>query len=124
MNETNNKIRQALRTDDAEYDLRREEGLRDMMVGAFRGKSRWLSVIAWVEMLLFSAVAVIAAIRFFQVAEVRDMILYAAAFLACLIVACLIKMWFWMLMNRNAVNREVKRLELRLAKLIEKMDQS
>lgn len=124
MNETNNKIRQALQTDEVEYDLQRDEGLCDMMVGAFRGKSRWLSVVAWVEMLIFSAIAVIAAIRFFQVEGVRDMILYAAVFIASLIVAGLIKMWFWMLMNRNAVSREVKRMELRLAKLIEKMDES
>ncbi len=31
-----------------------------------------------------------------------------------------IKLWYWAVMNRNAVTREIKRLEIRIAELAER----
>jgi hypothetical protein len=36
----------------------------------------------------------------------------------------MLKMWFWMEMQRIAVTREVKRVELLTAKLLERMQQN
>jgi hypothetical protein len=33
----------------------------------------------------------------------------------------LVKLWYWMLANRNGINREIKRLEMRIAELTEKL---
>ena len=109
--------------DDAgEYDLGKEETFGQMLAESFRGKMRWMVVLVWFYGLAFTAVAVFAAIQFFRVDATRDLILYATVFLTGVLFIALIKIWYWMLMNRNSVKREVKRLELQIARLTEALD--
>ena len=125
MSEMDNDIRNGLRKVDeaGKYDPDRGESLGQMLAESFRGKHRWMAWIAWIDSLVFTAVAVFAAVQFFRVDGVRQMILYAAVFgLSSGIVLFLVKIWYWMLMNRNSIKREVKRLELRIAELIEALD--
>lgn len=42
------------------------------------------------------------------------------AFLTGAFVVPQIKLWYWAVMNRNAVTREIKRLEMRIAELAER----
>ncbi len=39
-----------------------------------------------------------------------------------LIVISSLKAWYWMQMNRNALTREIKRLELQIARLSSRLD--
>jgi hypothetical protein len=41
-----------------------------------------------------------------------------------MLAVAMLKMWFWMEMQRIAVTREVKRVELLTAKLLERMQQN
>jgi hypothetical protein len=111
------------RANGGDYDPRREETLRGMLLSTFRGRTWWMSLVAWIYILLFTGLAVFAAVRFFQVEGDRQMLLYATVFVAAIIIAAITKIWYWMLINRNAVQREVKRLEIRIAELAEKLSQ-
>ena len=127
MTEQDNEVRDQLVQENGggEYDLGREETLREMVVESFRGKTWWMAMVAWVYSILFTGVAVFAAIRFFgaEAGAVREMIAYAMLFGLSSAIVLFVKLWYWMLMSRNSVKREVKRLELRIAELAEAIRQ-
>jgi len=105
--------------DAEEYDPAREDSIRDLLMTGFRGRLRWAGIIVWLDLILFSALAVFTAVSFFAAETVRDQIMYATLFALAMIFIATIKMWYWMLVHRNAIKREVKRLELRIAHLAE-----
>ncbi len=84
---------------------------------ALSGRTWWFNLIGVPVMLAFLGVAVWAGIRFFEASETRGMILWAVVFLFSAQSIGLLKLWYWMLLNRNSVTREVKRLELQVARL-------
>ena len=85
--------------------------------GGAAGASRPLFWLA----LALAAVAVFAVAFFigrsFAAGTTRELILYTALVLVSSMMVMFIKLWFWLLMNRNAITREIKRLELRIVEL-------
>jgi hypothetical protein len=112
-------IKKALQEADVAGDFGPAQGetFRQMISDTFRSQPRWMSVMAWIYALLFTAVAVVAAVKFFGAEGVRNQILWATVFLTSNMIVMILKVWFWMIMNRNRILREVKRLELRIAEL-------
>ncbi len=99
----------------AHYDEAKEGFMRDVLVSSFKGRMRAATIIAYATILPFAAIAVYAAVQFFLADQVRDMIMYATIFATSISVVLVTKLWYWMLANRNGIQRELKRLELRLA---------
>lgn len=124
MSQNDNDIREALRKidDDAAWDPMDDIALRDILISNFRGRMKWASLLVWVYGLLFTGVAVYAAWRFFTTDAVRDYVLWAVVFIMSMLIVIVTKLWYWMLANRNSLHREVKRLELQVAALLEKLD--
>jgi len=60
---------------------------------------------------------VYSAVRFFGAETTRTQIAWSVGFLTSNMVVAMMKMWFWMQMDKNTVIREVKRLELQVATL-------
>lgn len=85
---------------------------------AMAGRTWWFNLIGIPVMFAFVGVAVWAGIRFFDASETRAMILWAVVFLFSAQSIGMLKLWYWMLLNRNAVTREVKRLEFQVARLV------
>ena len=106
---------------DQDYDPTREETLFGMIAGSFRGKMRWMVMLVWVYALVFTALAVFAAVSFFLADSVKMWIFYAALFLMACNFIVVVKLWYWMLLNKNSITREIKRLELRIAKLTQRL---
>ena len=113
------QIRRALRAHDetADFDSLEEQNIFAQLFAVFRGRQRWLNLLGAVLQLVYVVACVYSALRFFDAETVRDQILFATAFLASLGVTMAFKIWFWMVLNRNSVLREVKRLELQVAHL-------
>ncbi len=120
MNEIDNQIREALKRslDDA-GDTGSIDSIRDMVRESFRGKSRVMVVMTWAKMLMFLAMSVFAAIQFFQVDGLRGLVGYAVLFLVGLQGWTMMWQFHWMLLNRNSAARELKRLELQIAELVQ-----
>ncbi|MHC4562903.1 MAG: DUF6768 family protein [Planctomycetota bacterium] len=123
MNGDDSDIKKAMGKADwvSDMDAERDETFRQMLAGTFRGRPRWMAILAWVYILAFTAMMVVAALQFFQTEATRDQILWATVFLASSFIVMFLKLWFWTVMNRNAVTREIKRLELRVAELGEQL---
>ena len=118
MTEFDDKIRQALRaeSDNVWKDVE-EQGLFEQALGVMRGKHKFLTVVANAVMALFFAMTVYSAIRFFGAETTRTQIAWSVGFLTSNMIVAMMKLWFWMQMDKNTVIREVKRLELQVATL-------
>ena len=118
MTEFDDKIRQALQAESANVwkDVE-EQGLFEQALDVMRGKHRFLTVIANVVMAVFFAMMVYCVVRFFDAQTTRTQIAWSVGFLASNMVVAMLKLWFWMQMDKNTVIREVKRLELQVATL-------
>ncbi|MCH9649481.1 MAG: hypothetical protein K0U98_14660 [Deltaproteobacteria bacterium] len=118
------KIRQALATDEelagfgaGNIPPSGDQNILQDLSEVFRGRQRWLNLLGAVIQLIYLCLCIWSAFRFFEAEALRDQILFATGFLASLGVTLAFKIWFWMVLNRNAVLREVKRLELQVARL-------
>ncbi|MGD9634243.1 MAG: DUF6768 family protein [Pirellulales bacterium] len=119
MNSIDVKIREALQREDAELlnHFQGELSVHEMLIDTFRGRNRWLSVLAFLFTCLALAFVVVAAYRFFHVDSTRAMIAWATCFVWGIIWVAMLKIWFWLEMQKNSITREVKRLELQVANL-------
>ena len=118
MTEFDDRIRQALRTEsDNVWKDVEEQGLFEQALGVMRGKHKSLTVIANAVMVLFFAITVYSVVRFFGAETTRMQIVWSVGFLTSNMVVAMMKLWFWMQMDKNTVIREVKRLELQVATL-------
>jgi uncharacterized membrane protein YciS (DUF1049 family) len=119
MTDLDDKILEALRREDAEL-LAQYEGdppILDMLAETFRGRHRWLNALAFGFTFVALALAILAAYEFFHVESTRAMIAWATGFLWFVIWIAMLKMWFWLEIQKLSVTREVKRLELQVAQL-------
>ena len=124
VNNIDEEIRQALAADEelagfgaGDRQTQGDQGIFRELSEVFRGRQRWLNLLGAVIQLIYLGLCIWSAVRFFEAETSRDQILFATGFLASLGITMAFKIWFWMVLNRNAVLREVKRLELQVARL-------
>ena len=98
-----------------------QPGLIELLLGAFRGQSILMNIMFMVPGLVFTVLAVLSIFWFFDAQTVRDQIMFATIFMTCNAIVMTLKIWFWMVMNRNATTREIKRLEIQVAELSRKL---
>ncbi len=101
------------------YDEAREEPLLEMARDFYGVRMHWAVLrgfrgVVWVNGLLAVALMVVAALRFFRADEVKDEIMWAVLFLLGWSWMSSAKVLAWFALYRNAITREIKRLEIRL----------
>jgi hypothetical protein len=118
MNELDRKIRETLSADEAQLlGPLDEPSLGAQVRELFQGRLRWVSVLVVIGTLPFLVLAVVSVIGFFRAETEREMIAWAGGFGLGLVAVSFGRLWFWLLLHRNAVLHEVKRVELQLARL-------
>jgi len=117
-NSVDELIREALKAEDADVlQQLAEPGLPDMVTDVFRGRLRWYGAMFLAMILVCAVLAVYCAVRFLGTADVPAMMRWGAGFFLCVIAALGGKNWYWMQMERLAMTREIKRVELLIAHL-------
>ena len=115
MKDIDELITRSLSEDEAaEFKRLGEQGLFEKVAETYRGKSSWLAMLATVYKVLFFGVGIYAIVQFTGATEVGKQILWSSIAIVSLISVGIIKLWFWMELNRNSVMREIKRLELQI----------
>ena len=117
MNELDKAIRQSLSSEDADLLERVDPSLRQQVLATFEGQLRWLNVAGWIAGFVLFGVASLMAWRFISAPTVEEMLRWGAAAAMAFAGLALIKVWFWMELQKNAIMREVKRLEVQVASL-------
>jgi uncharacterized membrane protein YbjE (DUF340 family) len=101
------------------YDNSRGNTLRSMLKEFYNRKMISIVIFLWIWAIIFIAGAVYSGTQFFNTDQARGQIMYAAIFICCFQGVGLIKVFAWQMIHRNAIKREIKRLELRIAELNE-----
>jgi hypothetical protein len=118
MSEFDDKVRKALEAESQQIDRMVAEsspGMVELAFSVFRGRLFLLNMLSAFVGLAFLILQVMCAVWFFGAETTKDQIMFATIFMFCGITLMMLKIWFWMVMNRNAVTREIKRLELRVS---------
>jgi hypothetical protein len=125
MYELDQKIREALAPDEAELlGPPGEPPVGGQVVEMFQGRLRWVSVLVAVAGLALLVFTIVSVVCFFRAESTKAMIAWAGGFGLGLIAVSFSRLWFWLLFHRNAVLREVKRVELQLARLSRRLQTS
>ncbi len=124
MSNIDQEIREALMAGDSEelQELGTEQNLFEMTMGTFRGRNRWWTVYGVVLMFALMAAAVFSVLQLLGTPDSHEIVIYGALLVFSMMAIGFIKIWFWMAMNRNAVIREILRLELRIVEISKKLD--
>ena len=119
MNEFDQAIRRSLSAEDADLldRLGADQALHRQVLATFEGRLRWWNVSGWIAGVVLFGVACVLAWRFAQAREVGDMLRWGAASALAFAGVALVKIWFWLELQKNAIVREVKRLEVQVASL-------
>ena len=119
MDELDRAIRQSLSAEDTElFDrLGADQTLRRQVLATFDGRLRWLNTAGWIAGFVLFAAACVFASRFLSAQGLEDMLRWGAASALAFAGLALVKVWFWLELQKNAIVREVKRLEVQVASL-------
>ncbi len=119
MKELDKRIREALKGEDAEWmkQLDAEPSMFELVLETFQGRSRWIAFLFIFWSFIFLGLSIFAIVRFLDSTDTHDMILWAGAGILFLSGVSMMKLWYWMEMNKNSITREIKRLELQVARL-------
>ena len=122
MKDIDKTIRAALQAEDRELfeEFGGEQSLLEMIAESFRGRQRWIMIGMHLNMLILAALAVISAIEFFRVESIRA---WAAGFIVGCLGTWTVKLWWWTRTDKNSLIREIKRLELQIARLAARLKQ-
>ena len=119
MTDLDQAIRESLSSEDtALFDrLGADQALHRQVLATFEGQLRWFNIAGWIAGFVLFGVASVSAWRFVQAQEFDDMLRWGAASALAFAGLALIKVWFWLELQKNAIVREVKRLEVQVASL-------
>ena len=116
-------IKEALSEEEAKfYENLEEQSVLEMSIGVFQGKMKWLAVMTAFIMVIFFALSVYCLIAFLNADSTRDMILWGSGMFGGMMAVTMLKLFHWMQMDKNAIIREIKRLELTVAHFGSKLD--
>ncbi len=112
------KIKQVLDQESKQIDelMLEEKGVFGMIGATFKGGNRFWLLLVYFFAILVSVLMFWTAYRFWIAEELRQMVFFGFCFLAAMQAQIALKMWGFMEMNRTSMVREIKRVELQLAR--------
>ena len=119
--ETDRVVRQAFQQEDAQGLSPDDPSMVELVTETFRGRNRRLAVLAVLLTAALMVAAVFSLTRFLGTQDVRRMLLWGGAALLCTATVLAIKVWYWLELLRLSVTRDLKRLELQVSRLAEKV---
>lgn len=117
-------IKETLTQEEAKfYDELEEQNVFEMIGGLFRGKNKWMMYLMNFMTLIFFGMFVYCIIQFFNTEIINEMLTWGLGGLVFLFGVSMLKIFAWMQMDKNAILREMKRLEIQISSLSGKMSE-
>jgi len=124
MEDIDKLIKETLTQEEAKfYDELEEQNVFQMLIGLFTGKNKWIIILMNVMTLIFFALFIYCLVQFFDTEVTNELIKWGIGGFVCLIAVSMLKLFAWMQMDKNAILREIKRLELQVSSLSMKMSE-
>ncbi len=102
------------------YDDLNEQGLFGMVRGLFKGKLKWIIVMMITVNFIIFGIFIYSVFQFFEATNTVELIKWSVAGFMCMMMVSMLKLFSWMQMNKNALMREIKRLELLISSITTK----
>mgnify|MGYP000244660364 CR=1 FL=1 len=116
-------IKETLTQEEAKfYDELEEQNVFEMVGGLFQGKNKWIMILMNFMTLVFFGLFVYSVVQFFNATETKELLKWGIGGLVFLFGVSMLKVFAWMQMDKNAIIREVKRLELQVSSLSSKIN--
>ena len=117
MDDLDRQIEEALSAEDrALLEKFGDQGLLGQWFGLYSGAMGRLVVLATVVTFVLFVGAVYCGWRFFAAVEAIEAARWGGGTVLLMVMVGYVKLWFWLRMESNRVLREVKRLELQIAR--------
>jgi len=114
-------IKESLTKEEAQfYDELEEQNLLGQLGDLFKTKMGWLIVLMNIVIMVMFVLSIYCVIQFLNTDSTNEMIKWMAAGFLCWSSVAMIKLFMWMQMDKNALLRELKRLELQVAAMSNK----
>ncbi|WP_299364258.1 DUF6768 family protein [Winogradskyella sp.] len=124
MEDIDKLIKETLTEEEAKfYDELDEQNLWQMVFGIFKGKNSWVVYVMSIVQLIFFGLFIYCAIQFFEVEATNDLIKWGVFGTLALMASSMLKLFSWMQMDKKAIIREIKRLELQVSSLSGKISE-
>jgi O-antigen/teichoic acid export membrane protein len=124
MEEIDKLIKETLSKEEAKfYDNLDEQNVFQMFTGLFQGKNKWLIYVMNVMTIIFFVLFVYCLVMFFGTDQTNDLIKWGIGGIMFLMALCMLKLFAWLQMDKNALLRELKRLELQLLSVTERISE-
>lgn len=124
MEHIDNLIKETLTQEEAKfYDELDEQNIFQMLWGVFKGKNSWIALIMNAVNVIILVLLVYCIIQTMEVENTNDLILWVGACIFCFITMSMIKIYIWMQIHRNALTREIKRLEIQISSLSSRLSE-
>ncbi|MBC3847788.1 hypothetical protein H8K90_15425 [Winogradskyella echinorum] len=122
MEDIDKLIKDTLTEEEAKfYDSLDEQSVFAMIAGLYKGKNLWFTIVMHVVNIVAFGLMIYCLIQTFDAENTNDLMLWIAGFFICFITMSMLKIYAWMQIHRNALTREIKRLELQVSSLSSKI---
>ncbi|MDH7446853.1 DUF6768 family protein [Aquimarina sp. 2201CG14-23] len=122
MNDIDKLIKETLTQEEAKfYDELDEQNLLEMVGGLFKTRNSWVIVMMFIVNLVVFGLFIYCLIQFLNTDNTNELIKWTAAGFFCMMITGMLKLFSWMQMDKNALLREIKRLELQISSLAGKI---
>ena len=122
MEDIDKLIKDTLTQEEAKfYNELEEQNVLAMVLGLFKGKNKWVLIMMNIVTLVFFALFIYCLVQFFNVEATKDLLKWGFGALTFMLGVSMLKVFAWMQMDKNAILREMKRLELQISSLSGKM---
>ena len=105
------------------YDSLEEQNILQMVLGLFRGKNKWIMFMMNIVTIVVFGLFIYCAVQFFSTDVTNELIKWSIIGTFCMLIVSMLKMFVWMQMDKNALLREMKRLELQISSLSGKISE-
>lgn len=115
-------IKETLTQEEARfYEELDEQNVLQMLGGLFEGKNKWIMYLMNFMTLVFFGLFIYCLLEFFNAEAIKDLLKWGLGSIVFLLGVSMLKMFAWMQMDKNAILREMKRLELQVSSLSNKL---
>lgn len=97
-------------------DVIDETGYYQSVIKSFKGQGSFMSILSWIGITVICILLFYFIWKFFHAETTRDQILFAALVIMMNSAQIALKLWYNMQLNRRTITRDIKLLQLTLAK--------
>jgi len=122
MEEVDKLIKETLSAEEAKfYDELEEQNILGMVGSLFKGKLKWILILMNIVHLFAFIGMVYCVLQFLDTDVTNELIKWSVLGFVFLVIGSMLKLFTWQQMNKNALLREIKRLELQISVLSSKL---